>query len=181
MACVPRCHSRRSSRAPRGLAIPARARAGRRIRGTACDFRARVASDNLDGSHSSLAPKSYGQVALDLTIYYTANVALVATYVALVFLALRRRIRGFGRFAVLAAPVLLQIALLVPRPWLSTDVLSYIAQGFVGIAAGFGNAYVNVPRDVLGTAVGDQLTAIGWRPQTISRPTGRCGRWSKRP
>lgn len=127
---------------------------------------------NLDGSQSSLVPASPQQVALDLTVYWTASAALVATYTALLLLAMRGRIRGLGRVVVLAAPILLQVVLVTQRPWLSTDVLSYIAQGFVGIGTGVGNAYTNVPRDVLGTVVGDQLTAIGWRPQTILSPYG---------
>jgi len=127
---------------------------------------------NLDGSYSSLAPASADQVALDLTAYYAANLLLVAAYALLVLLAVRGRIRGLGRVMVLAVPIALQAALLFTRPWLSTDVLSYIAQGFVGIAAGGGNAYTDVPRNVLGTVIGGQLTDLGWRPQTIVSPYG---------
>jgi alpha-1,6-mannosyltransferase len=127
---------------------------------------------NLDGSHSSLAPASPGRVSLDLAIYTAANAVLVATYVALLVLALRGRIRGLGRTVVLVAPVVLQVVLLAQRPWLSTDVLSYIAQGFVAIGSGAGSAYTDLPRDVLGTTVGAQLTALGWRPQAILSPYG---------
>ena len=127
---------------------------------------------NLDGSYSSLAPASPERVALDLTGYYTASVLLVGTYAALVLLAMRGRIRGLGRVAVLSVPIVLQAGLLFTRPWLSTDVLSYIAQGFVGTAAGRGNAYTDVPRNVLGTVIGGQLTALGWRPQSLVSPYG---------
>ncbi len=127
---------------------------------------------NLDGSYSSFAPATPQRVALDLTVYAGATVALIATYAALLILALRGRIHGLGRSVVLTAPVVLQILLVTQRPWLSTDVFSYIAQGFVGIGTGVGNAYTNVPRDVLGTQIGDQLTALGWRPQSIVSPYG---------
>ena len=127
---------------------------------------------NLDGSRSSLAPAAPQRVALELTIYYASSAALVAAYAALLLLVIRGRVRGAARTAVLLAPVMLQLALLLPRPWLSTDVLSYVAQGFLGNTIVGGNPYVNVPRDVLGTFVGDQLTGLGWRPQTILSPYG---------
>jgi alpha-1,6-mannosyltransferase len=74
---------------------------------------------------------------------------------------------------VLAAPILLQVVLLFQRPWLSTDVLSYAAQGYLGIdGAGLANPYLSAPRDVLGTPFGAQLTALGWRPQAILSPYG---------
>ncbi len=126
---------------------------------------------NVDGSHSSLIPATPDRVALDLTIYYAANAVAIGGYALLLWLALRGRIRGVGRTAVLAAPLILQILLWLPRPWLSTDVLSYVAQGFVGTVAG-GNPYVNPARDVLDTGVGAQLEAIGWRPQAILSPYG---------
>ena len=127
---------------------------------------------HLDGSHSSLAPATPQRVALDLAVYAAAMVAVLATYSALLFLAYRGRIRALGVAVVLVAPVALQVALFTQRPWLSTDVLSYIAQGAVGLGGGVGNAYTNVPRDVLGTPVGAQLTALGWRPQVILSPYG---------
>lgn len=127
---------------------------------------------NLDGSHSSLAPATPDRVALDLTGYAVATAGLLGSYVALLVLAARGRIRGIGRTVVLAVPILVQVLLLTQRPWLSTDALSYVAQGSLGVGAGIGNAYTDAPRDVLGTPIGLQLTALGWRPQAIVSPYG---------
>jgi hypothetical protein len=127
---------------------------------------------NLDGSHSAIVPATPDRVALDLVAYAAATLALLATYVALLVLALANRIRGSGRTAVLVAPIVLQVILVTQRPWLSTDVFSYAAQGFLGVTGGLGSAYVAVPREVLGTDLGAQLTAIGWRPQLIVSPYG---------
>jgi alpha-1,6-mannosyltransferase len=69
-------------------------------------------------------------------------------------------------------PIVVQIVLVTQRPWLSTDVLSYAAQGFLGAVTGLGSAYTDAPRDVLGSPLGEQLTAIGWRPQAIVSPYG---------
>ena len=97
---------------------------------------------NLDGSRSALTPASPERVALDLTAYYASGALLIATYVGLLVLSLRGRVHGLGRTLVLFAPVALQLLLLVPRPYLSTDVLSYLAQGALGSLAGIGNAWV---------------------------------------
>ena len=61
---------------------------------------------------------------------------------------------------------------MLDRPYLSTDVLSYLAHGYVGIARGVGNAYSELSRGVLGTSLGDALSALGWRPAPIPSPYG---------
>jgi hypothetical protein len=128
---------------------------------------------NLDGSESSLNPKAPGQVEGELRLYYLATVALFALYAGVVAYAWRRpAVGGLTRTVLLATPVLVQVGLMLDRPYLSTDVLSYLAHGYVGIARGVGNAYSELSRGVLGTGLGDALTALGWRPAPIPSPYG---------
>ena len=101
---------------------------------------------NLDGSESSLNPKAPGQVEGELRLYYLATIVLFILYGAVIAFAWRRPgVSGFTAPLLLATPVVVQLGLMLDRPYLSTDVLSYLAHGYVGIARGVGNAYTSSP------------------------------------
>lgn len=114
-----------------------------------------------DGSVPSPSPAPPDVVALDLAVYGVASVGLIVTYVALVVLCRRDLVRGRWAAAVLATPIAVGVALLPHRPALSTDVLSYVAQGSLSMALEGGTVYSH-PELLALTPLGDELLRLGW-------------------
>jgi hypothetical protein len=103
--------------------------------------------------------------ALGLTLLFGLYVLLLKrTHLGL--LATRR-----SRILVLAVPVLVQIAMLVDTPVLSTDLFTYLALGYIGTLPG-GNPYLQQARSIGDTPFGQQLVALGWPPAQGPSPYG---------
>lgn len=104
--------------------------------------------------------------------YYGATAALFALYVWLLYLyrggALRTR---RARTLALIFPVLFNIGLLIGRPYLSIDIFSYMAHGYLGTLPG-GSPYLQPALDVEMTQLGPRIVPWGWRPVHGLSPYG---------
>lgn len=114
-----------------------------------------------DGAESSLTPAPAATVWLDLAVYSLASLGLVAAYVAVVVHCRRGLVRGRLVPVVLGTPILIGAGLLLHRPALSTDVLSYVAQGSLPLAIPGATAYSH-PAWLFLTPLGRELLALGW-------------------
>jgi hypothetical protein len=104
--------------------------------------------------------------------YVGAVIGLFVLYFVVVSLARRgeledRRVRTI----VFLFPVLIGLGLLFTRPYLSIDLLSYVAQGHLG-ASPDQNPYSHGANVVIDTAVGRELVGFGWRPVHGISPYG---------
>ena len=124
-----------------------------------------------DGGMGSSTPAASSVVGADLASYYVATVALMAAYAAIVTLCVRGQLPRVGKAAVLAAPILIELGLLGVPPSFSTDVLSYAGHGGLGLAVPGATPYTD-PARLVGTALGDGLTALGWRVPLVPSPYG---------
>ncbi|MBW4564977.1 MAG: hypothetical protein KME32_28490 [Mojavia pulchra JT2-VF2] len=104
--------------------------------------------------------------------YYAGTVALFALYLWLIVLCYRGQLRD-RRASTLALlfPVLFNIGLLFGRPYLSIDIFSYIAHGYLGTTPG-SNPYIDAASEVVNTPFGRQLVPWGWQPVHGISPYG---------
>jgi alpha-1,6-mannosyltransferase len=104
--------------------------------------------------------------------YYSGTVALFALYFWLLLLCHRGQLRD-RRTCTLALlfPVLFNLGLLFGQPYLSNDVFSYMAHGYLGVTPG-NNPYVEAAREVVNTPFGQQLVPWGWQPVHGISPYG---------
>lgn len=104
--------------------------------------------------------------------YYGATVALFVLYVWVLVLCRRGLlVSRSSRYLALLFPVLFYLGLLLGRPYLSIDLFSYLAHGYLGAQPGT-NPYVQFAADVADTPFGAQLMAAGWQPVHPMSPYG---------
>lgn len=102
--------------------------------------------------------------------YIAVFVALVALYGWLLIRTGGGQLQGRALRLALILPVLFHVCLLVGRPYLSTDLLSYVAHGH--IASTGGNPYVDPVKSVAKTHFGHELASFGWEPVHGVSPYG---------
>jgi len=108
----------------------------------------------------------------ECAIYYGATIALFALYAQLLALCRRGYLRDPRVCSLaLAFPVLFNLGLLFGRPYLSIDLYSYIAGGYLGSTPG-NSPYVQPISSVADTPFGALLVAVGWRPEYGVQPYG---------
>ncbi|MFM2106686.1 MAG: hypothetical protein RL338_1718 [Chloroflexota bacterium] len=107
-----------------------------------------------------------------LASYYLLTAVAFALYLLLALLAHRGAASGHLRSAILALGVGLHVGAVTVPPSLSIDVLSYVGHGAVGLVVPGGTPYTTPSDVLLGTPVGDALTAVGWAPPPILSPYG---------
>lgn len=107
-----------------------------------------------------------------LASYYLLTAVAFGLYLLLALLAHRGGASGHLRSAILALGVGLHIGAVTVPPSLSVDVLSYIGHGAVGLVVPGGTPYTTPSDVLLGTRIGDALTAVGWAPPPILSPYG---------
>jgi alpha-1,6-mannosyltransferase len=115
-------------------------------------------------------PPGRSHQALELLLYWVVFAGLVAIY-GLLLVHVRRR--GLGRGALrlaLAIPVLFHVCLWAARPYLSIDLMSYVAHGH--IATSGGNPYLQPAESLAHTRFGDALASYGWQPVHGLSPYG---------
>lgn len=118
------------------------------------------------------APASLPRLRLEAGAYYGSTVVLFALYIWLL-----QRCRHGGlqdrrvRTAALLIPLVFNITLLFGRPYLSTDMHSYIAHSYLGVTPG-SNPYAIPARAVATTPFAPSLARMGWRPVHGLSPYG---------
>ena len=112
-------------------------------------------------STSGPAAPDHAQVPVDLVLYYLATVGLFGAYARILVMCRRGFLVGRARTLAILFPVLFHLAWLLSQPLLSRDVLTYLAQGYLGILPD-GNPLAEPVTRVLGTALGAELARIGW-------------------
>jgi alpha-1,6-mannosyltransferase len=107
-------------------------------------------------------PANYFNLAWQLAVYYGGTVALFTLYFWLLRICYRsasdRRVSNLA----LIFPVIFNIGLIFVRPYLSTDIFSYIAHGYLGSIPEY-NPYLNAAKEVVNMPLGQQLLSWGWR------------------
>jgi hypothetical protein len=112
-------------------------------------------------------------VASDLLLYLVATIGLFGVYARLLFFFSLRRglLVGRARAVALLFPVVFNFAWWLTQPFLSRDVLSYLAQGYLGTLPD-GNPHVQAVTSAIDGAFGAQLTLFGWIPTNLITPYG---------
>lgn len=97
-------------------------------------------------------PQDAGRLRLEAGAYSGATVLLFVLYAWLLRLGRRDALRSSrARTLALAFPILFNLGLLIGRPYLSIDIFSYMAHGYLGTTPGY-NPYLNAAREVVDTA-----------------------------
>jgi len=111
-------------------------------------------------------------LAWQMTLYGLVTVMIFWAYLAVINMCRRGALAaGRARLLALAVPVVLNLLCLIWMPRLSTDTLSYVAHGFLGLIPGQ-NPLLQPPDDVHGTELGARLAAFGWHGVTDLSPYG---------
>ena len=111
-------------------------------------------------------------LAWQMMLYGLVTVALFWAYLAVIRMSRRGELAAGGaRLLALAVPVVLNLVCLIWMPRLSTDTLSYVAHGFLGLIPGQ-NPLLQPPDDVHGTELGARLAAFGWHSVKDITPYG---------
>lgn len=133
----------------------------------------------LDGLRRSIAvgeklakPGIGSSLIIQIFCYYGVIIGLFATYSWIIVLCQRgeldnKKVRNLA----LLFPVLINLGFLFVRPYLSIDLYSYVAQGYLGIIPGH-NPYSEEAKAVLNTTLGPRLVEYGWRPVHGITPYG---------
>lgn len=121
----------------------------------------RIFSNGLVGA-SPPAARDPALVPVDLVLYYVATLGLFAAYARVLIMCRRGVLVGRSRALALLFPVLFHVAWWLSQPFLSRDVLTYLAQGYLGSLPG-GNPLADPVTRVVGSALGTDLARMGWR------------------
>lgn len=120
----------------------------------------------------STRPASPSGIEWWVGAYYCSTVGLFALYAWLIVLCRHGVLSSrLARCLVFAFPIVFNVGLLLTRPYLSFDVLSYIGHGYLGVTPG-ANPYVDPVRDVAMMPIGQRLAAYGWQPAHGISPYG---------
>jgi alpha-1,6-mannosyltransferase len=104
--------------------------------------------------------------------YYGAVIGLFAVYFLVLSLCRRGELDDSPtRVLAILFPVLFILGYLWTRPYLSIDLLSYVAQGHLATVPGQ-NPYSHGAKIVVDTPLGSQLIDFGWRPVHGVSPYG---------
>lgn len=127
---------------------------------------------NIAGVFVSGVPANYFNLIWELIVYYGGIVTLFMLYFWML------RICYFSQLSdqrvsnlALIFPVFFNIGLIFVRPYLSIDIFSYIAHGYLGNTPG-NNPYLNAAKEVVDMPLGQQLLSWGWRPVHGITPYG---------
>jgi len=119
-----------------------------------------IFSDRLAAASVSAVPDA-ARVPVDLTLYYLATLGLFAAYARILVMCRRGFLVGRSRTLALLFPVLFHLAWWLTQPFLSRDVFTYLAQGYLGVLPG-GNPQAEPVTRVMATALGADLARVGW-------------------
>ncbi len=109
--------------------------------------------------------------------YAVLTIALFAAYGAVLSMCLRGELaRGRAPMIALTVPILVNVLLAVGRPWLSQDVFSYMAHGFLAITPG-SNPFLQPAEAAADTLIGPALGAYGWHGVVGITPYGILWTW----
>jgi alpha-1,6-mannosyltransferase len=129
-------------------------------------------------------PADRAQLRLQMAGYYGAMLSLIALYLGLLAGCRRGYLASKpARLIALGFPVLFNLALLFGRPYLSIDLFSYLAHGYLGGQPG-GNPYLQAAAEAGETPFGAQLIEYGWipvHPQSPYGPLSYHWRWECSP
>jgi hypothetical protein len=107
-----------------------------------------------------------------MMLYGLVTVVIFWAYLAVINMCRRGELATRrARLLALAVPVILNLVCLLWIPRLSTDTLSYVAHGFLGLLPGQ-NPLLQPPDDVHGTDLGARLAAFGWHGVKDITPYG---------
>jgi alpha-1,6-mannosyltransferase len=99
-------------------------------------------------------------------VYFLSTLGLFIMYGFVLFRCWRGELNRRASVCALALPVLFNVLLIPGVPHLSEDIFSYMAHGYLGQLPS-GNPFL-LPASAAGnTALGPQLAAYGWRPETV--------------
>jgi alpha-1,6-mannosyltransferase len=116
-------------------------------------------------------------LAWQMAAYAAVTVALFGGYLAVLAMVKRGELtRGRALMWAMLVPCIVNLLLLPGRPWLSQDVFSYMAHGFLGVAPG-SNPFLQPAEAAADTAIGPGLGAYGWHGQIGITPYGIVWTW----
>jgi hypothetical protein len=102
-----------------------------------------------------------GSLRMVGVLYVAANIGVFLCYAAIVSLASAGALRDErGRLLAFGFPLLFTVALTLGRPYLSTDVLTYVSQGHQAISGQ--SPYAEPPGAIADTSFGLALEREGW-------------------
>lgn len=124
------------------------------------------------GVMKRVEPGNSTRLIFEACIYYLATLALFALYMWLILLCRQGRFYSSRVIQIaLLFPVLFNAGLLFGRPYLSIDMFSYMAHGYLGNLPGH-NPYLEPASAVGGLTFGYALIPWGWRPVHGITPYG---------
>jgi hypothetical protein len=130
----------------------------------------RIFSNGLAAPGGGAAP-DHAQVPFDLALYYLAIVGLFGVYARVLVMCRRGHLVGRSRALALSFPVLFHFAWWLSQPFLSRDLFTYLAQGYLGILPD-GNPQAEPVTRVVGSALGAALARLGWSSYGEISPYG---------
>jgi alpha-1,6-mannosyltransferase len=116
-------------------------------------------------------PANHLNLIWQLIVYYGGIVTLFTLYFWLLRICYHSQSNQRVSNLALIFPVIFNIGLIFVRPYLSTDIFSYIAHGYLGSTPG-NNPYLNAAKEVVNMPLGQQLLSWGWRPVHGITPYG---------
>jgi len=117
-------------------------------------------------------PADGGRLVLRAAAYYAATGILFTLYGLLLWLCRQGRLHDPQACTLaLGFPILFNLELLIGRPYLLIDVVSYTGHGYVGTQTP-GGAYPQAMRDLATTSYALRLVPFGWRPANGFSPYG---------
>jgi len=109
--------------------------------------------------------------------YAAITLALFSGYLAVLAMCARGQLlHGRTPAWALLVPVIVHLMLLPGRPWLSQDVFSYMAHGFLAVAPG-SNPFLEPAEAAADMAIGPGLAGYGWHGQIGITPYGIVWTW----
>jgi alpha-1,6-mannosyltransferase len=135
-----------------------------------------IFQSGLSSSIPAGGPRGWGPAG-QTAAYAAITAALFCGYLAVLAMVKRGELtRGRALFWALLVPCIVNLLLLPGRPWLSQDVFSYMAHGFLGVAPD-SNPFLQPAEAAADTAIGPALSAYGWHGQIGITPYGIVWTW----
>ncbi len=121
-----------------------------------------------DAQHDIRESAAASGLFLDTARYVLATAGGFACYALILALCAAQRLTSRRtRLLALAWPMAFAVLFVIEPPILSTDVLAYLSQGYIG-GPMRGNPYLQPGAAVAGTPYGMQLASLGWTPKQVS-------------
>jgi len=122
-------------------------------------------------------PTSGANLIWQMSAYAVVTIALFAAYRAVLSMCAQGQLgRGRAVILALAVPCVMNLVLVVGRPWLSQDVFSYMAHGFLGVTPG-SNPFLQPAEAAADSTLGSSLAAYGWHGEIGITPYGIVWTW----